>query len=56
LDSEGRYFIDRNGKFFEPLLDYLRTNILDIPPGMSRKHVLEQARFFGIKIQGGNDE
>ena len=52
LDEEGRYFIDRNGKIFEPLLDFLRTNILDIPHGISRQHVLEQAHFFGIKIDG----
>jgi len=51
-DEEGRYFIDRNGKFFEPLLDFLRTNILDIPDGISRQQVLEQAHFFGIKIDG----
>ena len=51
-DEEGRYFIDRNGKFFEPLLDFLRTNILEIPDGISRQQVLEQAHFFGIKIDG----
>ena len=51
VDEEGAYFVDRNGKYFEPLLDYLRTGILDIPPSMSRAHVMEQALFFGIEIK-----
>ena len=30
-DSNERYFIDRNGKIFEYILDYLRTDVLELP-------------------------
>ena len=30
--DDGSYFIDRNGKYFDHILDYLRNNRLNIPP------------------------
>merc|ERR1712000_201612 len=50
LDEKGAYFIDRNGELFSPLLDYLRTGKLLVPPGMSRAAVLEEANFYSIEL------
>lgn len=49
-DADGYYFIDRNGKYFEPILDFLRTGVLYIPSNMSRKLVEELARFLMIDV------
>lgn len=48
--EDGYYFIDRNGKYFEPILDFLRTGVLYIPSNMSRKLVEELARFLMIDV------
>ena len=48
--EDGSYFIDRNGKYFEPILDFLRTGVLYIPSNMSRKLVEELARFLMIDV------
>jgi hypothetical protein len=46
--SLGYYFIDRNGKYFEPILDYLRCGELILPVGMRRDHILKEMEFYGI--------
>ena len=48
-DEQGAYMIDRNPKYFEPILNYLRTRELVIGPNVSMKGVLEEARYFGIQ-------
>lgn len=50
IDNTGAFFIDRNGKHFEPILDYLRTSIFCVPNGTSVRHVEELASFLGIKL------
>lgn len=50
MDENGAYFIDRNGRTFEPLLDYLRTGTLIIPPTIPMESVLIEASFFLIDI------
>jgi hypothetical protein len=30
MTEAGYYFIDRNGRYFEPILDYFRTGIAEI--------------------------
>jgi len=47
-DENGAYFIDRKGEYFNPLLEYMRTGELEIPPGMSREAVLREARFYSL--------
>jgi len=49
-DEEGYYFIDRDGKYFEPLLEFLRTGELEIPPGISKRAVAREANFYSIEI------
>ena len=48
--EDGYLFIDRNGKYFEPILDFLRTGVLYIPSNMSRKLVEELAHFLMIDV------
>jgi len=49
LDEDGEYFIDRNGKVFEIILDWLRTgvqpNITD--PDLSKRVALESS-YYGL--------
>jgi len=44
------YFIDRDGIYFQPILEYLRTTDVVIPSGMNVNSVLREAEFFGIKF------
>ncbi len=47
LDEEGRYFIDRDGDAFVPVLEYLRSNrYFDF--GISKARVRAEAEFFGL--------
>ena len=48
-DEQGAYMLDRNPKFFEPILDYLRNRKLIIGPNVSIEGVLVEAQYFGIQ-------
>merc|ERR1712156_1192480 len=48
-DEQGAYRLDQNPKYFEPILDYLRTRELINDPNVSMDGVLAVARFFGIQ-------
>jgi len=52
-DQNGAYFIDRNGKFFEPILDFLRHGDLIIPPELNLSLVLKEANFYSIDVTPG---
>lgn len=43
-DENGRYFIDRDGKFFRHVLNFCRSN--DLPPEDVALEVLKEAEFF----------
>ncbi|NP_001084643.1 potassium channel tetramerization domain containing 14 S homeolog [Xenopus laevis] len=45
-DSEGRFFIDRDGKYFRYILEYLRTNQV---PTEFVKEVYKEALFYDIE-------
>jgi len=48
-DESGAYLLDRSPRYFEPLLNYLRTGSLIIDPNVSPEGVLEEARYFGFE-------
>lgn len=48
-DNRGHVFIDRDGKIFRYILNYLRSNSLDLPDGFSEVALLRrEADFFQI--------
>jgi hypothetical protein len=49
-DDEGALFIDREGKYFAPILEYMRTGELVIPPDINTAFVLRESEFYGIKL------
>jgi len=48
LDEFGAFFIDRNGTYFEPILDFLRSGELQVPTNMPRQRILQEAKFYLI--------
>lgn len=49
-DSRGNVFIDRDGKIFRHILNYLRSNSLDLPDGFREVALLRrEADFFQIR-------
>lgn len=49
-DTRGHVFIDRDGKIFRYILNYLRSNSLDLPDGFSEVALLRrEADFFQIR-------
>lgn len=48
-DEMGFYFVDRNGRIFEIILDYLRAGRLIVPPGIPFAAVLQEMDFYGIR-------
>eukprot|EP01103_Thecamoeba_quadrilineata_P011916 TRINITY_DN2959_c0_g1_i2.p1 TRINITY_DN2959_c0_g1~~TRINITY_DN2959_c0_g1_i2.p1 ORF type:complete len:614 (+),score=149.84 TRINITY_DN2959_c0_g1_i2:42-1883(+) len=50
LDEEGYYFIDRDGEYFKPILDYLRTGELFIPDYMPGHCVYREARYYCVPL------
>lgn len=47
-DSEGALLIDRNPKYFEPILNFLRTGKLIIDHNVNVEGVYEEAKFYGV--------
>ena len=43
-DENGRYFVDRDGKYFRYILNFIRSN--DLPPENVALDVLKEAEFF----------
>ncbi|CRL08188.1 CLUMA_CG020834, isoform A [Clunio marinus] len=49
LDDNGCYLIDRNGRYFEAILNYLRTGELIYESNLNINGLLEEAKFFNIQ-------
>lgn len=50
LDKEGDIFIDRDGKYFEPILEYLRTGELHFSADAKEENVRREAEFYQISL------
>jgi hypothetical protein len=48
--GDGALFVDRNGHHFGPVLDFLRTGRLVVPPGMDRSAVEAECNFYLIEL------
>ena len=48
-DDTGAYFIDRNGRYFEPILDFLRSGTLALPLSHPWQSIKLEAEFYLIK-------
>lgn len=47
-DESGAIFIDRSPRYFGPILHFLRSGVLDIPPGVSHTSLQREAEFYGL--------
>jgi len=47
-DQNGCFLIDRSPKYFDPILNYLRTGKLIIDPNINPDGVYEEAKYYGI--------
>lgn len=52
-DDNDAYFIDRNGRLFGPILDYLRQGVLIIPTDVKIEQLVEEAKFYAIDLLPG---
>lgn len=48
--AEDAVFIDRNGRLFEYVLDYVRTNKVYLPTTVSRAAVKDEFEYYGIAV------
>jgi len=45
----GAYFIDRSPKYFESILNFLRTGEIECPCCLDKKFLLQEAEYYGIE-------
>lgn len=50
-----KFRTDRDGQYFQPLLEWFRTGDLSIPPSMNVNSVLREADFYCLQIKANND-
>ena len=46
---KGSYFIDRSPKYFESILNFLRTGEIECPGCLDMKFLLQEAEYYGIE-------
>ena len=45
-DEEGAFFIDRSGRVFEEILNWMRSGHIRIGPNASREELVAEANFY----------
>ncbi|KAH3731569.1 hypothetical protein Pelo_17602 [Pelomyxa schiedti] len=50
LDETGAYFIDRNGDLFAPILDFMRTGKLIVPPCIHVDAIYNEAEYYQVQL------
>ena len=55
-DEKGYIFIDRDGEYFGPILDYLRVGKLLCPQHLNKQRLLEEAHFYGLQLELPTDD
>eukprot|EP01128_Nolandella_sp_AFSM9_P005958 TRINITY_DN2985_c0_g1_i1.p1 TRINITY_DN2985_c0_g1~~TRINITY_DN2985_c0_g1_i1.p1 ORF type:complete len:469 (-),score=102.86 TRINITY_DN2985_c0_g1_i1:90-1496(-) len=53
VDSTGAFFVDRNGDYFAPILDFLRYGELLIPRHLNQEALLREAQFYSVDLLPG---
>eukprot|EP01098_Paradermamoeba_levis_P011598 TRINITY_DN4986_c0_g1_i1.p1 TRINITY_DN4986_c0_g1~~TRINITY_DN4986_c0_g1_i1.p1 ORF type:complete len:230 (-),score=58.14 TRINITY_DN4986_c0_g1_i1:208-897(-) len=48
-DETGAIFIDRNGEYFAPILEFLRVGELDVPKHISLRAIYREAQFYCLQ-------
>ena len=48
-DENGYYFIDRSPKYFESILNFLRTGEVEAPACLDVRFLLKEAEYYGIE-------
>ena len=49
-DKDGYYFIDRNGRYFEPILEYMRSGDICISSSINLKNLVNESKFYMIDL------
>ncbi|KAH3745618.1 K+ channel tetramerization subfamily protein [Pelomyxa schiedti] len=49
-DESGAYFIDRSADCFAPILEFMRTGKLRLPPGMEASAIQDEADFYQVTL------
>jgi len=55
VNANSEFFIDRDPQLFAPLLHFLRSSAVCIPPGISRMAITEEAKYYGIELPRQRD-
>jgi len=50
-DNNGAFFIDRDGQYFPPILEFLRNGSCTIPSTMDKQTVLREASFYCVEME-----
>ncbi|KAH3722456.1 hypothetical protein Pelo_18839 [Pelomyxa schiedti] len=50
MDETGAFFIDRDGALFAPILNFMRTGKLFVPPSVNPDAVYNEAEYYQIPL------